>query len=83
MLSLLRFRFAWWPLHPVIFLMWGSWTTVLTWGSFLIGWVIKVLIVRFGGGRTYQSQKPLFIGMIMGEIVAVAMVLLVGRSTTR
>jgi hypothetical protein len=78
LLSLLRFRFAWWPLHPVIFLMWGSWTSSLTWGSFLIGWLIKVLIVRFGGGRTYQSQKPLFIGMIMGEIVAVAMVLLVG-----
>jgi len=77
-LSLMRFRFAWWPLHPVIFLMWGSWTSVLTWGSFLIGWLIKVLIVRFGGGRTYQSQKPLFIGIIMGEIVAVAMVLLVG-----
>jgi hypothetical protein len=78
LLALLRFRFAWWPLHPVIFLMWGAWPSALTWGSFLIGWVVKVLIVRFGGGRTYQRLKPLFIGMIMGEIVAVAMVLLVG-----
>jgi hypothetical protein len=78
LLALLRFRFASWPLHPVLFLLWGTWTSALTWGSFLIGWLIKVLIVRFGGGRTYQSGKPLFIGLIMGEIVAVAMVLTAG-----
>jgi hypothetical protein len=77
-LSLLRFRFSWWPFHPVIFLMWGTWTETLVWVSFLIGWVIKECIVRFGGGRTYQSLKPLFIGMIMGEIVVVAMILVVG-----
>jgi hypothetical protein len=77
-LSLLRFRFSWWPFHPVIFLMWGTWTETLVWASFLIGWAVKESIVRFGGGRTYQSLKPLFIGMIMGEIVVVAVILMVG-----
>ncbi len=78
MMSVMRFRFGWWPLHPVIFLMWGTWTSSLVWFSFFLGWVTKELIVRFGGGKTYQSLKPLFIGLIMGEIIAVAMILLVG-----
>jgi hypothetical protein len=76
--SLLRFRFTKWPIHPVLFLMWGTWTATITWFSFLVGWLIKALIVRFGGGRTYERLKPLFIGLIMGEIVAVAMTLAVG-----
>ncbi|MBA3708012.1 MAG: hypothetical protein H0W83_04215 [Planctomycetes bacterium] len=78
MFSLMRFRFAWWPLHPVAFLVWGTSTSRISWFSFLIGWCVKELIVRFGGGRSYQSLKPLFLGLIMGEIVAVAMVLVCG-----
>lgn len=78
LLALLRFRFAWWPLHPVVFLMWGTWTATLIWLSFLIGWAVKVAVVRFGGGATYQRLKPLFIGMIMGEIVVVTSSLIVG-----
>jgi hypothetical protein len=76
--SLLRFRFAWWPFHPVAFLVWGTAASRVTWFSFLIGWCIKELIVRFGGGRSYQSLKPLFLGLMMGEIVAVSMTLVCG-----
>lgn len=68
--SLLRFRFAWFPLHPVLFLVWGTYPANLCWSSFLIGWGIKTLVVRFGGGRVYQDIKPLFIGLIAGELAA-------------
>jgi hypothetical protein len=77
-LSLMRFRYTWWPLHPVIFLMWGTWTSQMVWVPFLLGWVVKTAIVRYGGGRTYQQLKPLFIGMIMGEIVVVTVTLAIG-----
>jgi hypothetical protein len=77
-LSLLRFRFRWWPLHPVIFLVWSTWTARVVWLSFLIGWVVKELVVRYGGGRTYQNLKPLFLGLIMGELVATAVSLFIG-----
>jgi len=76
--SALRFRFLWWPLHPVIFLMCGTWTISVMWVSFLIGWLIKHLIVRYGGGKTYQSLKPVFLGLIMGELFAVTVQLVVG-----
>lgn len=77
-LSALRFRFLWWPLHPVLFLVWGTWTSMVVWMSFLFGWIVKELIVRYGGGHTYQRLKPLFIGLIMGEIAATTVTLVIG-----
>ncbi|MCL1910236.1 MAG: hypothetical protein FWG05_04800 [Kiritimatiellaeota bacterium] len=70
-LSSLRFRFSKFPIHPVIFLMAGVWSCICLWSSFFIGWFIKTLIVRFGGGGVYQRLKPLFIGMIAAELFMV------------
>ncbi len=77
-LSILRFRYLWWPLHPVVFLVWGTWTAMEVWMSFLLGWIIKSSVVRYGGGRTYQQLKPLFLGMIMGELAATAVSVVCG-----
>ena len=68
-LSMVRFKFARFPLHPVAFMVWGSYACGVCWGSFLVGWFVKTLVVRFGGGRAYQEFKPLFIGLIAGETV--------------
>ena len=76
--SLLRFRFSWWPIHAVLFLVWGTYPIGRVHWSFLIGWAIKALIVRFGGGRVYQNLKPLFIGLIIGELVAGALSIIIG-----
>ena len=69
--SLLRFRFAGFPIHPILFLIWGSYPSNCAWASFLIGWFIKQLVVRFGGGGVYQKCKPLFVGLIAGEILVI------------
>ena len=47
------------------------------WFSIMIGWLLKVLIVRFGGSSLYQSAKPFFLGLILGETAAAGMWLLV------
>ncbi len=70
LLSMLRFRFSWWPLHPVLMVIWGTFPLGMTMYSFLIGWMIKELIVKFGGGKVYRDLKPLFIGLIVGELLA-------------
>ena len=64
----LRFRFTGFPLHPVIFLVWGTYPSQRTFYVFLVGWFLRELIVRFGGGRVYQSGKPFFIGLIFAEL---------------
>ena len=69
--SALRYRFSRFPIHPVLFLTCGSYTATACWGSFLLGWFVKTLVVRFGGGRSYQRLKPLFVGLVAGEVVFV------------
>lgn len=73
--SSLRFSCGWWPLHPVIFLVWGTFPAGYSWPSFLLGWAIKQLVVKFAGGKAYNQLKPLFIGLILGEILAVVTVI--------
>jgi hypothetical protein len=57
-----------WPLHPVGLLLVGHYYGNLAWASVLIGWALKVTIIRYGGATGFQRAKPLFMGMIMGEI---------------
>ena len=70
LVSSCRLRFPWWPLHPVIFLVWGTWPMMMLSASFLMGCLLKTIISRLGGGKAYQKYKPLFIGLIAGEFMA-------------
>jgi len=70
-------RWSNWPLLPVGFIASYGNTIGNTWFSIFIGWLVKVLIVRYGGARLYQQARPLFIGVIFGECLAAATWLLV------
>ena len=67
--SMLRLRFTWWPLHPILFLVWGTFPIGFFFASFLIGWIIKVLVAKLGGGSTYSRAKRLMIGVIAGDLI--------------
>jgi len=64
----LRLRFAWWPFHPLPLLLANTWCLSRLYHSFLLGWAIKVAIVKIGGGRFYSRSRPFFIGLIFGQI---------------
>jgi len=76
--ALLRIRFAKWPLHPVLFLCWMAWAVRKFALSFFIGWIVKGLIVKFGGGATYQKCKPVMIGIIAGDLLGGLLWMIVG-----
>jgi hypothetical protein len=73
---LLRYRFAWFPFHPLIFLMWETWPSKYMWFSFLVGWAFKKAIVTYGGARGYELAKPFFLGLIMGEVLVAGLMIL-------
>jgi hypothetical protein len=73
----LRFRFSKWPIHPLLFLIIGT-GAVTSWGCFLIGWTLKTIVVKLGGAKAYDIVKPLFMGLIMGEVVSIGVIFLVG-----
>ncbi len=76
--SLLRLRFNKWPLHPVLFLVWSAWAPGNFWSSFMLGWVFKVVVMRFGGSKIYQSLKPVVLGLVAGELVGAIIPIIVG-----
>lgn len=66
-LSAMRMRFWWWPLHPVGYLVANVWGSQWWWCPLFIGWVLKTLVVRYGGLRLYQKTVPMAIGAIVGN----------------
>ncbi len=68
LVATLRLRFAHFPIHPILLLLWGTYPAQCFWGSFLVGWAVKQMVVRFGGGSAYNRFKPVFVGLIAGEL---------------
>jgi hypothetical protein len=59
-----------WPLAPVGYLTANTFYIRTAWFSLLIGWAVKVAVVRFGGARLYNEARPVFVGLIFGEAIA-------------
>ena len=62
-----------WPLHPAGLVIMDTSANdggILKhiWPSILLGWVIKRCIVVYGGAKAYAYGKPLFLGIILGEV---------------
>ena len=58
---------AQWPLHPVGFILTYGWGLNWVWLSIFLGWLAKVVVVRFGGAQLLRDSRPFFIGLILGE----------------
>jgi hypothetical protein len=76
MLAYMRTRFAWWPFHPLGYcigpgLLW-------LWLPFLISWLAKLIILRYGGLRLYHRALPFFLGLVLGDYVMGALWSLIG-----
>lgn len=69
LLNTLRMRFFWFPFHPVGYAVSSSWSMNQLWMCMFIAWLIKLLLLRYGGLRTYRTAVPLFLGVILGECV--------------
>jgi hypothetical protein len=69
-LMIMRTRFIWWPIHPIGYA--GVWQTGVgwsIWGPFFLVWLIKALVLRYGGNSLYQRLKPIFLGMVVGSVL--------------
>jgi hypothetical protein len=73
-LSLMRLRFSWWPLHPLGLAF--QYTTGPRYYalSILMVWAAKLAIVRLGGPAMYEKAKPFFYGTVIGYCVGIGIV---------
>jgi hypothetical protein len=67
LLTYMRAMFHWWPLHPLGYALCVSWSMTVFWFSCFVAWIVKGLILRYGGMRLYLKARPWFLGMILGE----------------
>jgi hypothetical protein len=69
-LSYMRVNYLWWPLHPVGYAM--SYIVYVTreWLSILIGWACQTVLMRYGGHDAFRKYRPLFLGLILGAMLA-------------
>ena len=69
LVSFLRLRYAWWPIHPILFLVWYTYPLACFANSFLLGWAIRTATERLGGTDAYRRGRVLMIGCIAGDLL--------------
>ena len=66
-----RGTFYWWPINALGFAIAISWCTRELWFSFLLGWLAKALILKFGRGAALRGGRQFFLGVIIGESLTI------------
>jgi hypothetical protein len=70
LLQVMRARFLWFPFHPLGLAFSTIMMTNALWFSIFIAWLVKTMILRYGGSQIYEKGKSFFIGLIVGQFVA-------------
>ncbi len=62
----MRQHFLWWPFHPIgILVAPVVWIDAL-WFSIFLTWLVKFIIMRYGGVQVYNKLKYFFLGLPLG-----------------
>ncbi len=74
----MRTRFYWWPIHSVGLLAIGNWSADRMWLPFLLGWLIKLCLMKFAGGKAIRQTRVFFIAFILADSSLTAVKTIVG-----
>lgn len=69
LLMVIRFRYIWFPFHPLGYALAPSWSMNLIWFPLLISWGVKLFVLRYGGLKILRKLTPFFLGLILGEFI--------------
>ena len=69
MLALARNVWFAFPLHPVGYAFACSYAMEYIWNIMLVTWLIKTIVIHYGGLRLYRQSLPLFFGIVVGDAV--------------
>jgi hypothetical protein len=57
------------PLHPAGYALANSFAMNYFWNSFLVGWLVKTVVLRYGGRHGHQHAFRFFLGLLLGDYV--------------
>lgn len=82
MAGLLYFRQSiFWLPHPLGLIMLVNPLMSAYWFSILLGWTAKSLVTKYGNKDTYAHARTFFVGLIAGELLMVALALIISYVT--
>ena len=67
LLMVARHRFIWWPLHPLGFVVSPGWAMDNIWFSVFLAWIIKVVVLKYGGPGVYAKTRPFFLAKLFSR----------------
>ena len=73
LMTFMRYRFVWWPLHPVGFTTGFIYPMRTTAFTIFLAWACKLTLVKLGGLRAYHRARRFFLGTLLGYIVGVTL----------
>ena len=72
LLIFIRYRFIWWPIHPIGYVISPVFLINQVWLSVFLAWFFKVVILKYGGAAVFRKTRPFFLGLILGQMVVAA-----------
>jgi hypothetical protein len=80
LLMALKLRFPAWPVHPVAFPLAFGYPIDVMMPAIIAAFVIKLLVLRYGGLRAHRRAQPLFLGLLAGSATVALLRAIVFRS---
>ena len=77
-LMFMRMKFFWWPLYPAAYAVTNSWGIHNIWFCLFLAWMVKQIILRYGGLKAHRKALPFFFGIILGEFTVGSLWTIVG-----
>jgi len=68
-LMVVRMHVYGWPFHALGFAISGGWSMMWAWLSLFVAWVLKSVVLRYGGLKGYRAGLPFFFGIILGDFL--------------
>ena len=81
LLMVVRWLYVWWPLHPLGYAIGPIWIIDALWFNMFLAWLIKVVVLKYGGVGLYRKTRPFFMGMILGYFTPAGFYLIVDHFT--
>jgi len=72
-LTFLKYRFVWWPLHPIGFAIGGNEVISYCVFSLFLTWLIKAILLKIGGIQAFRKARPFFLGLLLGYALGVGL----------
>jgi hypothetical protein len=79
----LRQRLPWWPVHPLGFPIGANYMMTFAWFNVFLAWLIKLLVLRYGGATAYRASQRFFLGLIAGQALCNGLWLVIDYFTGR